>query len=152
MAKYFECSVSTCNAKRTGYVFCSVPCWERHVPGARHRDASAIEVKAPSQSEARAAEMAESAGSAVGGNRRIIPTSSSPSAKSAPVSKEVLIVVSRLKEFVQLRSEMNTSEAVAGTLSDFVRELCEYAMDNARKDGRKTLMERDFANLRILKS
>jgi hypothetical protein len=49
--KYYECSVSTCTGKRKGYVFCSVSCWERHLPGARHRDAGAIEKMSPTFSE-----------------------------------------------------------------------------------------------------
>ena len=47
-AKHYVCSVSTCTRKRTGYVFCTVACWERHLPGARHRDAAAIESVSPS--------------------------------------------------------------------------------------------------------
>jgi hypothetical protein len=46
-ATYYKCSVSTCTAKRTNYVFCSVACWECHLPGANHRKAGAIESKAP---------------------------------------------------------------------------------------------------------
>ena len=42
-SKYYVCSVSTCNGLRTGYVFCSVACFERHLPGARHKQAGAIE-------------------------------------------------------------------------------------------------------------
>ncbi len=44
---YYECNVSTCNGKRTGYAFCTVQCWEVHLPGARHRNAGAIEKKSP---------------------------------------------------------------------------------------------------------
>lgn len=45
-AKYFQCSVSTCNAKRTKLHFCGIVCWDAHLPDARHRDAAAIEVVA----------------------------------------------------------------------------------------------------------
>jgi len=34
----YKCTVSTCNRKRTGLIFCSPDCWDAHVPGARHRD------------------------------------------------------------------------------------------------------------------
>lgn len=44
---YYVCSVSTCNGQRTGYVFCSVTCFESHVPGARHKNAGAIEKISP---------------------------------------------------------------------------------------------------------
>jgi hypothetical protein len=47
--KYYICSVSTCNGERKGYFFCTVPCWDAHVPGARHRDAAAIEEQAPTK-------------------------------------------------------------------------------------------------------
>ncbi|MDW8281189.1 MAG: hypothetical protein RMK29_05725 [Myxococcales bacterium] len=35
--------MSTCNAGRLKFYFCSLPCWEAHLPTARHRSASAIE-------------------------------------------------------------------------------------------------------------
>jgi len=49
--KHFVCSVSTCNRKRTGLVFCSVECWDAHLPTARHRDAWALEKVAPRAGE-----------------------------------------------------------------------------------------------------
>jgi hypothetical protein len=44
---YYACSVSTCNRARTALYFCSMPCWEGHLPTARHRDAWAEEKTAP---------------------------------------------------------------------------------------------------------
>lgn len=61
--------------------------------------------------------------------------------------KEVLIVVSKLKTYIKDKSGMNSSGGVAGTLSDQVRALCDQAIENARKDGRKTVMERDVPNV-----
>ena len=46
-ADYWVCNVSTCNRKRTGLVFCSVSCWDAHLPIARHRDAWAEERISP---------------------------------------------------------------------------------------------------------
>ena len=46
-AAYWVCSVSTCNRKRTGMAFCTVSCWEVHLPTANHREAWAIEEAAP---------------------------------------------------------------------------------------------------------
>ncbi len=46
-AKYFLCSVSTCKHPRTGLRFCSVDCWDAHLPLARHREAWAEEAVAP---------------------------------------------------------------------------------------------------------
>jgi hypothetical protein len=48
-AKYFQCSVSTCNRARMRLVFCSVPCWDSHVATLRHRDAWAEDKIAPTQ-------------------------------------------------------------------------------------------------------
>jgi len=42
-AKYWRCSVSTCNSGRVKLYFCSVSCWDAHLPTARHRSAAAIE-------------------------------------------------------------------------------------------------------------
>lgn len=44
---YWVCSVSTCNRARTALVFCSVDCWEIHLPTERHRVAWAVEKRAP---------------------------------------------------------------------------------------------------------
>lgn len=61
--------------------------------------------------------------------------------------KEVLIVVSKLKTYIKDKSGMNSSGGVAATLSDQVRALCDQAIENAKKDGRKTVMERDVPNV-----
>ena len=42
------------------------------------------------------------------------------------------------------RSGMNTSDAVAEVLSAELRRLCDRAIQNARREGRRTVMERDF--------
>jgi len=57
---------------------------------------------------------------------------------------EVLIVVSKLKNYIREKSEMNTSGDVPDVLSQFVRRLCDGAIEEARRDGRKTVMARDF--------
>lgn len=136
-SKYYACSVSTCNNQRTGYVFCSVLCFEVHLPGARHKDAAAIENQAPGREPVRTIIKAATTGGAA--------------ATTAPKTKlpnEVLIIASRLKEYIQARSDMNTSAQVMDVLSDFVRVACERAIDNARADGRKTVLDRDFSFLK----
>jgi histone H3/H4 len=57
---------------------------------------------------------------------------------------EVLIVVSKLKNYVKSASGMNTSAGVAPVLSDIIRRLTDAAIERARSDGRKTLKDRDF--------
>jgi hypothetical protein len=45
-AAHVRCSVTSCNAGRMKLRFCSVRCWEKHIPTARHRQASYVEVEA----------------------------------------------------------------------------------------------------------
>lgn len=133
---YYVCSVSTCNGQRTGYVFCRHLCFEAHLPGARHRDAGAIEQKAPS-----------SAAPDRPSERKIIaPKAASVGMPSTHTSgpKEILIIASRLKEYIDAKSGFNTSGQVLEILSDSVRNLCDRAIANAREDGRKTVLDRDF--------
>lgn len=145
---YYECSVSTCTGLRTGYVFCSVSCWEVHLPGARHRDAGAVEKKSPSQAEPQTttSEPAQQNNPA----RRIIvnspaaPKTNPNVVNSSPMKNEVLVVVSKMKQYIKDISEMNTSEEVNQILSDVIREECEKAITSARAEGRKTVMARDF--------
>ena len=56
---YFVCSVSTCNRKRTGLIFCGLSCFEAHLPEARHRDAWAEQLRAPTRAVWQAALNAE---------------------------------------------------------------------------------------------
>jgi hypothetical protein len=48
---YWVCNVSTCNRPRTALAFCSVNCWDAHVPMLRHRESWAEEARAPTRSE-----------------------------------------------------------------------------------------------------
>ena len=57
---------------------------------------------------------------------------------------EILVVMSKLKKYVRETAGFNTSGSVAAALSDKVRQLCNNAIDSAKQDGRKTLMDRDF--------
>src|SRR5690606_8171381 len=135
-ASYFRCSVSTCNRPRTALYFCSIPCWDAHVPEQRHRDAWAEPVTAPTRAEweaelARAAESSsraprareqapaesasadrrEAAMSEESPNRKIV---SPPAGETAP--REILVVVSKLKAYIRARSGFNTSDATAEVL------------------------------------
>ena len=44
---YWICNVSTCNRTRTAFAFCSVNCWDAHVPMLRHRESWAEEARSP---------------------------------------------------------------------------------------------------------
>ncbi len=162
-AKHWVCNVSTCNRPRTGLVFCTVSCWEAHVPVMRHRESWALERTAPTK----AAFEAESAGqagspaarpsspppavaarSAPEPARAASPAVAPPRAPAADVPVDVLVVASKLKAYVRARSGMNTSDGVMEALSDFLRALCDDAIRKAGADGRKTVMDRDFPRRR----
>ena len=57
---------------------------------------------------------------------------------------EVLVVASKVKNYIKDRGDMKTSSAVLNVLSDKIRGLCSQAIENARNDGRKTVLDRDF--------
>jgi hypothetical protein len=92
-AEYFVCSVSTCNRKRTGLFFCSLACFEAHLPTARHRDAWAEREQAPTRAEWQAA-LAASEGSLndpepgeaaqPAPERRVVPAAEGSGARAAP--------------------------------------------------------------------
>lgn len=131
--KYWVCNVSTCNTKRLGLAFCSVPCWDGHVPMVRHRDSWSIEKVAPT----RELWQREQAGQ---DNEE-----SEPEMESKDLEKEILIVASKLKAYIKTKSGgMSTSAEVMDTLSDKLRRACDEAIQAARQDGRKTVMSRDF--------
>ncbi len=48
-ADFMQCSVSTCNRNKLAQYFCSLACWDAHLPEARHRDAWAEPMKAPTR-------------------------------------------------------------------------------------------------------
>jgi LytS/YehU family sensor histidine kinase len=59
-------------------------------------------------------------------------------------SSEILIVASKLKQYIKDKYDMNTSANVMEILSNDVRRLTDKAVEKARSEGRKTLMDRDY--------
>ncbi len=145
------------------------------MPGARHRDAWAVEQKSPSAAEAarlsatvdvNTNSATRSSDASISANdrqpqRRIVTSTPAASATNhastttnfggQKIPREVLVIASRLKEYITARSDYNTSGSVMDVLSDHLRILCDRAIDNARADGRKTVMDRDFEFLKNLK-
>ena len=58
--------------------------------------------------------------------------------------KEILVVISKLKKYIRSVSGMNTAGNVAPAVSDVIRNLCDQAIERAKTDRRKTVMDRDF--------
>ncbi len=138
-AVFWTCSVSTCNRARTALAFCSVSCWEVHLPTANHREAWAVERRAPKDVPAADGALASTT------QRRIVrpPGAAAPPRDEKP--HEVLIVASRLKDYIRVASGgYNTSDRVLDPLSDIVRRICDQAIESARREGRMTVLERDI--------
>ncbi|HVH06460.1 MAG TPA: hypothetical protein VNE71_10730 [Myxococcota bacterium] len=139
-AVYWVCSVSTCNRERTALAFCTVECWEVHLPSANHREAWAVERKAPASPQP--PPKGSTGGSAERGVRRVLVRESSPATDSKE-RREILIIASRLKDYIRARSGYNTSDGVLDPLSDIVRRVCDDAIKAAQRDGRMTVLDRD---------
>ena len=126
---YWVCSVSTCNRKRTALVFCSVDCWEIHLPTERHREAWAVEERAPNVPD-------PPEGAPRKRKPRVI-------AGAASEAGDILIVASRLKAYIRRDAGYNTSDTVLPVLSDAIRKICDEAIKNARLAERQTVLDRD---------
>ena len=139
--KYYKCSIPSCDKKRSPAQFCSVDCWDVHRSIMGHKSAGADEYHSPSKGEA---EIAESKS----GKVRIVKSpninSINTSVNNLNVPREILVVVSKYKAFVKAAGDLNTSGDVADVLSDILREKTLDAIQKAKRDGRKTLMGKDF--------
>jgi hypothetical protein len=113
----------------------------------RHREAWAERALAPTR-EAWEKEQAEEAAAerrrSEPQERKMDEETNKQGAPAGEVPREVLVVVSKLKGYIKSRSGMNTSDGVIPVLSDEIRRLCDRAIENATRDGRKTVMDRDF--------
>jgi hypothetical protein len=161
---YYKCSVSTCNRKGKESVFCSMECFDAHVPVMNHKDAWGLKETAPKKSQHDAAQSAATAQSRPAPKkespkpvRRAVVSRPSPSSAASSSSggggpaklnddapKEILIVVSRLKAYIKARSGMRTSDEVLHGLSDIVRSVCDEAIHNATRAEQKTVLARDL--------
>ncbi len=132
---YQVCSVSSCSK----FVFCSVNCWDQHNPIMNHKSAWAEESRSPRR---------ENAVSEVESTpRRVIVTPKNNAIEkniSSANEQEILIVASKLKQYIKDKYDMNTAASVMDVLSSAVRRLTDQAAENARAEGRKTIMDRDF--------
>ena len=148
LSVYWVCSVSTCNRARTALVFCSVDCWEIHLPTERHREAWAVEARAPkvpdpaSGSREGVLRMRTTSGHGpVSGTVSRRPPAAAED-ESSPT--DILVVASKLKDYVRERAGFNTSDRVMLVLSDVLRKLCDQAVQSARKSGRDTVIDLDL--------
>ncbi len=132
--KYWICSISSCNRVRTGLFFCSVSCFDAHVPVMNHKDAGAFEKRSPTLAQYKAQAEHDS-------EKEASPRPLKP--QGAPDTDEILTVVSKVKSYVRARSGMNTSDAVMDRLSRHIRKWADEAIRRAEQSGRQTVLDRD---------
>lgn len=131
---YQECEVSNCRK----HAFCSVSCWNLLNEVMNHKSAGAIERIAPFTPDVEASQP-----------KRILVNpnnigGSAAAAASTTMDHEILIVASKLKQYIKEKHDLNTSANVMEALSDKVRRLADDACEKAKMSGRKTVMDRDF--------
>ena len=76
--------------------------------------------------------------------RILVGSKAKTNINSEAFNKDILIVASKLKKYVKDKHGLNTSAGVMEMLSNIVRIQCDRAVENAMREGRKTLMDRDF--------
>lgn len=130
---YQACNVSTCRK----LVFCSVDCWNLHNPVMNHKSSWAEENRSPKKENF----IPETEGSP---RRILVQSKSSGTAEETGHSDDILIVASKLKAYIKDKYDMNTSGNVMEALSRDVRRLTDRAVEKARSEGRKTVMDRDY--------
>jgi hypothetical protein len=148
---YWVCNVSTCNRRPLELVFCSVDCWDAHVPTMRHKESWAEERRSPKRGAVAAggepaAQPAEKKRIHMGPSASPKPPAAQGLAAAPP--DEVLVVASKVKAYIKARSGMNTSGAVMDALSHHIRALCDKAIRSAIENERKTVLDRDVPGRR----
>ncbi|MDH4467890.1 MAG: hypothetical protein QE271_07520 [Bacteriovoracaceae bacterium] len=139
---YQVCGIASCQK----FAYCSVDCWSLHNSILNHKSAWSEDRISPKKEESNF--LAESAPPT--GVRRVVITPPKSGQQTNPASAvtyssdDILIVASKLKQFVKDKHDLNTSANVMKILSDHVRTFTDRAAMKAKSEGRKTLLDRDF--------
>lgn len=132
---YWVCSVSTCaRVARTGLFFCSVGCWEAHLPTMRHREAWAVEKRAPSEgawkrqleAEREAEVEAAASGSSGGSGARSPSSGSAPSSSSSSSSASTAASSVAPRRVVAAAGSERVPAELAGDVLVVVSKLKKY--------------------------
>lgn len=128
---YQVCGNSSCQK----FAYCSIDCWSLHNSIMNHKNGWSEDRVSPKKETE--------------GNKRLIIIPKSQNTKNEIENKtesenEILIVASKLKQYVKDKHELNTAADVMDILSQKVRRLTDQASLKAKSEGRKTLLDRDF--------
>lgn len=133
---YQACGVSGCQK----FAYCSIDCWSLHNSIMNHKSGWCEDQISPKNDN----------NTNTGDGKRIIVTPQKDvaitSADGQKLSNEtdILIVASKLKQYIKDKHDLNTSADVMEELSVIVRKLADRAAIKAKSENRKTLMQRDF--------
>ena len=58
---------------------------------------------------------------------------------------DLLVVTSKVKQYIREKSQMNTASNLISVLSEKIKGLCDQAIQHAQAEGRKTVMDRDLS-------
>lgn len=158
--RHWVCSVSSCHRVGRELVFCTVSCFDAHVPVMNHKNAGAVERRSPAHAQAKDPNrplFEKPANTAQGpkndakaawidellGNPPANNQSATEAAKLA-APDEIWVVVSKVKAYIKDRSGMNTSDSVMKLLTQKLYIDIERSIRSARQNGRKTVLDRDF--------
>jgi len=137
---YQVCGVTACQK----HAYCSIDCWSLHNSIMNHKSGWCEDRLSPKKEAVTFNEN----GQREQPRRVIVNSSTSISSSSASKNtlqeEDILIVVSKLKQYIKDKHDMNTSGSVMEILSHQVRRIVDGAAERARQEGRKTVMERDF--------
>lgn len=56
---------------------------------------------------------------------------------------DLLVVASKIKKYIKEKSQMSTSASTLVALTEIIKSVCDQAIEKAKGDGRKTVMDRD---------
>jgi hypothetical protein len=114
----------------------------------RHRESWAVEKTAPGRAEwERIKDEEQDVPDKPPRDRKVVGAERAPSEPSSgggDLPNDVLIVASKLKNYIRAKSGMRTSDTCLEALSTIVRDACNEAIRRAGADGRQTVMDRDF--------
>ena len=133
---YYICSISSCNKKSRPTQYCSPSCWDAHNAVMRHKDAGALKESAPQNPDH-------------GNLPKIIRDQSQSEFAliNEKIDTDVLVVVSKVKKYIFDKSQMNTSTEIMDDLTSIIIKICNVAIANANREGRKTVLKRDMPEL-----
>lgn len=57
---------------------------------------------------------------------------------------EIFVVASKVKKFIKEKGDCNTASSTMEALTQRLQQIVEKAIENAKADGRKTVMDRDI--------